>query len=408
MTTIRRKAGPGIRAAFCAVALLFGTSSASIAAKYDPGASDTEIKIGQTTAYSGPFASWSLAQKVQAAYFKMINEHGGINGRKINLISRDDSYSPPKTVEQTRRLVEDDGVLFMFASLGTAPNSAVQKYLNAKRIPQLFVQSGASKWADPRNFPWTMGWLPSYANEGAIYAHYIIAKMPDAKVSLLYQNDDLGKDYVRGFEKGLGGENAGMIVARTSYLATDPTVDSQIITLQASGANVLFMAGAPKFAAQAINKMDAIGWHPTYFLSSTGAQVESAFKVVGLEKAAGVISTAYMKDPGDPAMKGDAGVEAYKAFMAKYGEGIVSEDINAVWGYSTAETLVQVLRQCGDDLTRESIMRQAANLHGLEVGMLMPGIKINTSATDFSPIKEEALIKFDGKKWERLGENVEN
>lgn len=372
--------------------------------KYDPGATDSEIRIGQTTAYSGPFSSWSVVAKVQSAYFKMVNDKGGVRGRKLDLISVDDAYSPPKTVEQTRKLVESDEVLFMFAPLGAASNTAIQKYLNAKKVPQLFVVSGAAKWADPAHFPWTMGWMPSFANEGAAYARYLLTKKPDAKVAVFFQNDDFGKDFVRGFEDALGIKHAGLIVARASYLPTDPTVDSQIVTLKASGADVLFNASSPKFAAQAITKLHEIGWSPMHFLAAPSANINAVFKVAGLEKAAGIISAAYLKDPGDAALNEDRGVKDYLAFMAQYAPGIDIQDQNAVWGYSSAQTMVRVLEQCGDDLTRQNVMTQAANLKDVEQGMLINGIKINTSPTDFKPIEDERLIRFDGKKWDHLSD----
>lgn len=392
------------RMMWLALILAAGTSSALAQAKYDSGASDSEIKIGQTTAYSGPFSSWSVVAKVQSAYFKMVNNKGGLKGRKLNLLSVDDAYSPPKTVEQTRKLVESDEVLLMFAPLGAASNTAIQKYLNAKKVPQLFVVSGASKWADPSNFPWTMGWMPSFSNEGAAYANYLLAKKPDAKVAIFFQNDDFGKDFVRGFEDALGPTHAKMVVARASYLPTDPTIDSQIVTLKASGADVLFDASSPKFAAQAINKLHDIGWTPMHFLASPSANINAVFRVAGLEKTSGIISAAYMKDPGDVALKDDKGVKDYLAFMAHYAPGTEVQDQNAVWGYSSAQTMIRVLEQCGDDLTRENVMRQAANLKDVELGMLVNGIKVNTGPADFKPIEDERLIRFDGSKWDPVAE----
>jgi branched-chain amino acid transport system substrate-binding protein len=389
---------------WAALMLALGGNSALAQSKYDPGASDSEIKIGQTTAYSGPFSSWSVVAKVQSAYFRMVNDKGGLKGRKLNLLSVDDAYSPPKTVEQTRKLIESEEVLLMFAPLGAASNTAIQKYLNAKKVPQLFVVSGASKWADPSNFPWTMGWMPSFANEGAAYANYLLAKKPDAKVAVFFQNDDFGKDFLRGFEEALGAKHAGMIVARANYLPTDPTVDSQIVTLKASGADVLFNASSPKFAAQAISKLHDIGWTPMHFLASPSANINAVFKVAGLERTAGIISAAFMKDPGDAALKDDKGVKAYLAFMAQYAPGTEVQDQNAVWGYSSAQTMARVLEQCGDDLTRENVMRQAANLKDVELGMLANGIMVNTSPTDFKPIEDERLVRFDGSKWDPLGD----
>lgn len=387
-------------------ALMFAISGGPALAqsKYDPGASDSEIKVGQTTAYSGPFSSWSVVARVQSAYFKMINERGGLRGRKVNLLSLDDAYSPPKTVEQTRKLVEQDEVLLMFAPLGAASNTAIQKYLNTKKVPQLFVVSGTSKWADPSNFPWTMGWMPSFSDEGAAYARYLLAKKPSAKVAIFFQNDDFGKDFVRGFEDALGAKNAGMIVARASYLSTDPTVDSQIVTLKAAGADVLFDASSPKFAAQVISKLHDIGWAPMHFLASPSANINAVFKVAGLDKSSGIISAAFMKDPYDAALKDDQGVKEYLAFMAKYAPGTDPQDQNAVWGYSSAQTMTRVLEQCGDDLTRQNVMRQAANLMDVEQGMLVNGVKINTSPTDYKPIEDARLTKFDGNKWDSLAD----
>jgi len=382
--------------------------AANAAPKYGPGASDKEIKIGQTTAYSGAFSAWSIAAQVQAAYFKMLNEKGGVNDRKINLISLDDSYSPPKTVEQTRRLVESDEVLFLFSSLGAASNTAVHKYLNAKKIPQLFPQSGAAKWSDPVKFPWTMGWMPSFANEGFIYGKYVLAHMPDARIAVFFQNDDYGKDYIAGFKKGLGDNAAKMIVSETNYESTDPTVDSQIVTMKASGANVLMDASSPKFAAQAIRKMGEVGWRPTHFLASPSAVIDRVFKVAGLEYSKGIISAAYLKDPGNPAMKDDPGVRDYLAFMAKYLPNIDPHNSNAVWGYASAETIVQVLKQCGNDLTRENVMHQATNLKDVSGTMLLPGILMNTSPSDYQPIEDERLQVFDGVNMQMLDDKPKN
>jgi branched-chain amino acid transport system substrate-binding protein len=377
------------------------------APKYGPGASDKEIKIGQTTAYSGAFSAWSAAAQVQAAYFKMLNEEGGVNGRKINFVSLDDSYSPPKTVEQTRRLVESDEVLFLFGSLGAASNTAVHKYLNAKKIPQLFPQSGAAKWSDPKKFPWTMGWMPSFANEGFIYGKYVLAHIPDAKVAVFFQNDDYGKDYIAGFKRALGGSAAKMIVSEKSYESTDPTVDSQIVLLKSSGANVLMDASSPKFAAQAIRKMGEIGWRPTHFLASPSAVIDRVFKVAGLDYSKGIISAAYLKDPGNPAMKDDSGVKDYLAFLAKYLPNLDPQNRNAVWGYASAETITAVLKQCGDDLTRENVMHQAANLRDVSVTMLLPGILMNTSSSDYEPIEDERLQVFDGSDMKTMNEKAE-
>jgi branched-chain amino acid transport system substrate-binding protein len=369
-----------------------------------PALAGDDIKIGQTTAYSGPFSAWSNSGKVQTGYFQMINEQGGINGHKISFLSLDDAYSPPKTVEQTRRLVESEEVLFLLSSLGAASNTAVQKYLNANKVPQLFVQSGAAKWADPQNYPWTMGWMPSFANEGAIYARHILATMPDARIAVFYQNDDFGKDYLRGFELALGDKASSLIVARASYLSTDPTIDSQIVQVKASGANVLFNVSSPKFAAQSIRKVHELDWKPTQFLVAPSAIVNTVMKPAGAEASTGVISANYLKDPGNATFADDPGVRDYRAFIAKYAPGVDPEDSNGIWGYSAVQTAVQVLRQCGDDLSRDNIMKQAANLQNLELPMMLPGIKINTSSTDYRPIEEEQMMKFDGRQWQFFGQ----
>ena len=391
-----------------ALAILAATSNAATAQKkYDTGATDTEIKIGNIMPYSGPASSYGVIGKTEDAYFKKVNAEGGVNGRKINFISYDDSYSPPKTVEQARKLVESDGVLLIFNSLGTPPNSAIQKYMNIKKVPQLFVATGATKWNDPKNFPWTMGWQPSYQSEGRIYARYILKEKPNAKIGILYQNDDYGKDYIAGFKRALGGSAAKMIVSEKSYESTDPTVDSQIVLLKSSGANVLMDASSPKFAAQAIRKMGEIGWRPTHFLASPSAVIDRVFKVAGLDYSKGIISAAYLKDPGNPAMKDDSGVKDYLAFLAKYLPNLDPQNRNAVWGYASAETITAVLKQCGDDLTRENVMRQATNLKNVSVTMLLPGILMNTSSTDYEPIEDERLQVFDGSDMKTMNEKAE-
>jgi len=372
--------------------------------KYGPGATDTEIKIGQTMPYSGPASAYGTIGKAEAAYFKMINDQGGINGRKINLVSLDDGYSPPRTVEQIRRLVEEEEVLFTFQTLGTPPNTAIQKYMNAKKVPQLFVATGATKWGDPEHYPWTMGWQPPYQHESHIYAKYILKNKPTAKIAILYQNDDYGKDYLKGFKDGLGDKAASMIVAEVSYEVSDPSIDTQIVTLQASGADTFFNITTPKFAAQAIRKAYDIGWKPQQFLNNVSISIATVLQPAGLEKSVGLISSGYIKDPNDPSWKDEKATKDYLAFMKKYYPDGAPEDINNVYGYSVAQTLVPVLKQCGDDLTRENIMRQAANLKDLELPMLLPGIRINTSPTDFYPIEQAQLIRFDGKTWVRFGE----
>ena len=384
--------------------LALGTSAALAQKKYDTGASDTEIKIGNIMPYSGPASAYGTIGKAAGAYFKMINDQGGINGRKINFISVDDGYSPPKTVEMARRLVEQDQVLFIWGPLGTPPNTAIQKYMNAKKVPQLFVYTGATKWNDPQNFPWTMGWQPNYQTEAAIYAKHILQTKPDAKIAVLYQNDDYGKDYLKGLEDELGAKAKTMIVAKASYETSDPTVDSQIVQLQGSGADVFFNITTPKFAAQAIRKAYDIGWKPVQYLNNVSASIGAVLVPAGLEKSIGLISTAYLKDPLDPEWKDDKGMKDWYAFMAKYYPDGNVKDTGNVSGYGNAQTLVQVLKQCGDNLTRENVMKQAANLKNFEVTVLLPGIKINTSSTDFAPIQSVQLGRFDGKEWKRFGE----
>jgi ABC-type branched-subunit amino acid transport system substrate-binding protein len=386
------------------VGLALGASLALAQKKYDTGATDTEIKIGNTMPYSGPASAYGTIGKAAAAYFKKINDEGGINGRKINFISVDDGYSPPKAVEMARRLVEQDEVLFIWGPLGTPSNSAIQKYMNAKKVPQLFVYTGATKWNDPKNFPWTMGWQPNYQTEAAIYAKHILQTKPDAKIAVLYQNDDYGKDYLKGFEDGLGAKAKTLIVAKASYETSDPTVDSQIVQLQGSGANVFFNIATPKFAAQAIRKAYDIGWKPVQYLNNVSASIGSVLIPAGLEKSVGIISTVYLKDQADPTWKDDKGLNDWRAFMAKYYPEGDLKDSGNVSGYGNAQTLVQVLKQCGDNLTRENVMKQAANLKNFESGVLLPGIKINTSATDFAPIESVQLARFDGKEWARFGE----
>ena len=353
--------------------------------------------------YSGPASAYGTIGKTAAAYFKMINEQGGINGRKVNFISLDDGYSPPKAVEDARRLVEQDEVLLIYEPLGTPSNSAIHKYMNAKKVPQLFVATGASKWNDPQNFPWTMGWQPSYQAEAKIYAAYILKTKPNAKIAVLFQNDDYGKDYLKGFKDGLGAK-AGLIVAEASYEVSDPTIDSQIVTLKGSGADVFFNITTPKFAAQAIRKAYDIGWKPEQFLNNVSNSIGSVLTPAGLDKSVGLISTQYLKDPTDKTWDNDAGIKEWRAFMAKYyPEGSLTDTSNIV-GYGAVQTLVQVLKQCGDNLTRENVMKQAASLKNLQLGVALPGVKINTSPTDFAPIQAAQLSRFDGKQWVRFGE----
>jgi branched-chain amino acid transport system substrate-binding protein len=371
--------------------------------KYDPGATDTEIKIGNINPYSGPASAYSVIGKTIGAYFNKLNAEGGIGGRKLNFISYDDSYSPPKAVEQARKLVESDEVLLIFQSLGTPSNSAIRKYMNAKKVPQLFVATGATEWGDPKNFPWTMGWQPNYQSEGRIYAKYLLDKHPNAKIGILYQNDDYGKDYVKGLKEGLGDKAKTMIVSEQPYETSDPTVDSQIINLKASGADVFFNVTTPKFAAQAIRKAAEIDWKPLHLLNNVSNSVGSVLKPAGLDAAKGILSTGYLKDPTDITWKDDAGFKKWSEFMAKfYPDGDRTSSFTA-YGYTVAQTLQQVLKQCGDDLTRENVMKQAANLKDLELDMLLPGIKINTSANDFFPIEQMQMMRFNGERWELFG-----
>jgi len=379
-------------------------STALAEKKYDTGASDTEIKIGQTMPYSGPASAYGTIGKAEAAYFRMINDQGGINGRKLNFISLDDGYSPPRTVEQIRRLVEEDEVLFTFQNLGTAHNTAVQKYLNAKKVPQLFVATGATKWGDPQNFPWTMGWQPNYQTEAHIYAKYLLQNKPQAKIAVLFQNDDYGKDYLKGLHEGLDKQAEKMVIKEVSYETSDPTVDSQVVTLQGSGADTLFIFATPKFAAQAIRKTYDIGWRPLAFLNNVSASVAAVLEPAGLEKSKGLLTAVYLKDPTDPRWESEPAMKAWREWMKKYyPDGNAADSLN-IYGYAAAETLIQVLKQCGDDLTRANIMRQAANLKNFEVPVLLPGVRLNTSASDFYPIEQIQLGQFDGKRWVLLGD----
>ena len=375
--------------------------------KYDTGATDTEIKIGQTMPYSGPASAYGQIGKTELAYFKMINEQGGINGRKINLISVDDGYSPPKAVEMIRKLVEQDEVLFIFQSLGTPSNSAIQKYLNAKKIPQLFVATGATKWGDYKDYRWTMGWQPNYQTEGKIYAKDILANHPNAKVGVLYQNDDYGKDLLKGLKDGLGDKASKLIVAEATYEVTDPTVDSQLVSLKGAGVDVLVDITTPKFAALAVRKVYDMGWKPVHYLNNVGASVGSVLTPAGLEKSVGLITVAYLKDAVDEQWKNDPAMKEYLAFMAKYAPELKAIDANNVYGYSAAQTLVHVLKACGDNLTRENIMKQAANIKDLQLPLALPGIRINTSPTDYYPFESLQLQKFDGKQWVLYGKVIE-
>jgi branched-chain amino acid transport system substrate-binding protein len=381
-----------------------GVGPAAAQKKYDPGATDTEIKVGNIMPYSGPLSAYAQIGRTQAAFFRMINDQGGINGRKINFISYDDAFSPPKTVEQARKLVEGDEVLLIFQSLGTPTNNAIQKYMDNKKVPQLFVATGATKFGDYKTFPWTMGWQPTYQTEGRIYAKYILEHLPQGKIGVLYQNDDSGRDYLKGLKDGLGEEAATrMIVAALPYDPGDPTVDSQVVALKTVGADIFFDEASPKFAAQAIRKAAEIGWKPTLFLASVSNSVGAVLKPAGLENSKGILSTNYIKDPTDPAWKDDPAIREWSAFMDKYfPEGDKSSTF-PVYAYATAQTLVQVLKQCGDELTRENIMKQAKNLRNFEIGLLLPGIKINTGPTDYYPIEQMQMSRFNGEHGELFG-----
>ena len=371
--------------------------------KYDPGASDTAIRIGNIMPYSGPASAYGLIGKTQAAYFKMINDQGGINGRKIEFISYDDGYSPPKTVEQARKLVESDEVLLVFQPLGTASNAAIQRYMNGKKVPQLFVATGATQFGDdPKTSPFTMGWQPNYQSEGRIYAKYVLDTKPDGKIAVLYQNDDYGKDVLKGLKDGLR-DRTSMIVAEAPYEVTEPTIDSQVVKLKASGADVFVNVATPKFAAQAIRKVGELGWQPLHLLNNVSNSVGSVLKPAGFEHAKNVLSTAYIKDATDPTWKDDPALKEWNAFMDKYfPDGDRSSNFT-VYGYATSQTLVQVLKQCGDDLSRENVMRQAASLKNLAIGALLPGIVVNTSLTDFFPIEQMQMMRFNGERWELFG-----
>ena len=370
--------------------------------KYGPGVTDTEIKVGNTGPYSGPASSYSPVPKSIVAWCKMVNDQGGVNGRKINLLSYDDAYTPPKTVEQIRKLVEQDEVLCTVGTLGTPTNSAIWQYMNQKKVPQLFVATGATKWDDPKGHPWTIGWQPNYQSEGRIYAAYLLQEKPNGKIGVLYQNDDFGKDYLKGLKDGLG-EKKSMIAVEASYETTDPTVDSQIVDMKAKGIDVFVNTAIPKFAAQSIRKAVEIEWKPLQVLSSIGNSVAATLKPAGLDNAKGLVSDFYLKDPTDETWKNDEGYKWWVAFMGKYYPDGDKADAGNVYGPSNAATVVQVLKQCGDELTRDNVMKQAANLHDFTLPMLLPGIKINTSATDFAPVKQVQMGRFDGTQWRLFG-----
>ncbi|WP_233022877.1 ABC transporter substrate-binding protein [Rhodopseudomonas boonkerdii] len=390
-----------------AVALLAASVSAATAQKkYDTGATDTEIKIGNVEAYSGPASAYGVIGKTEEAYFKMINDQGGINGRKINWISYDDAYSPPKTVEQTRKLIESDEVLLVFNALGTPTQTAVQKYQNSKKVPQLFVATGASKWNDPKNFPWTMGFQPSYRAEARIFAKYILKNKPDGKVAVFYANDDFGKDYLTGLKDVFGDKASKMIIIEESYETSEPSIDNHIVKMKDAGADVLVNISTPKFAAQAIKKSAELGWKPMHLMTDVSISIGAVMKPAGLEASEGVLSAGYLKDASDPQWKDDAGMKKFMAFVDKYMPGANVADSNLPYGYAAAQTMVQVLKQCGDDLTRENVMKQAASLKDFAPDTLLPGIKINTSATDFAPIEQSKMMRFKNGQWEFFGDVI--
>jgi branched-chain amino acid transport system substrate-binding protein len=393
-------------AAVATGAIAFASTGSALAQKkYDDGASDTEIKIGNIMPYSGPASAYGVIGKTEAAYFNKINAEGGINGRKINFITYDDGYSPPKAVEQARKLVESDEVLLIFNPLGTPSNSAIEKYMNAKKVPQLFVATGATKWDEPKEFPWTMGWQPSYQSEARIYAKYLIKTKPDAKIAVLYQNDDFGKDYLKGLKDGLGAKSS-MIVAEEGYETSEPSIDGHIVKLKASGVDVFISITTPKFAAQVIKKLAEMNWTPLHIVSNVSSSVGGVIKPAGFENSQGILSANYAKDASDPQWDNDPGMKKFLEFLAKYAPDANKLDNSVAYGYGAAQTMVKVLQMCGDDLTRENVMKQAASLRGFAPDLLLPGITINTSATDFAPIKQLQMMRFKGEKWELFGDII--
>ena len=404
------KFSPARRASLVAGAIALGFAFTALPAvaqkKYGPGVTDTEIKLGQTMPYSGPASAYGTIGKLEQAYFKMINENGGVNGRKINLISLDDGYSPPKAVEQVRKLVEQEEVLALFQTLGTPCNSAIHKYVNAKKVPHLFLATGATKWGDPKDFPWTMGFNLSYQSEGKIYAAYLLKNKPDAKIAILYQNDDFGKDVLKGVKDGLGDKASKMIVSEATYEVSDATVDSQILTLKGSGADTFINITTPKFGAQAIRKVFDSGWKPLHIVNNVAASVGSVLTPAGLDKSVGLVTVEYYQDPTDPQWDNEPAMKEWRAFMAKYYPDGNTKDASNLYGYLAAQTMVQVIKQCGNDLTRENLMKQAASLKDFKLPLMLPGMAINTSATDFFPFEQAKLAKFSGTQWELFGDVI--
>jgi len=394
-------------AAVATGAIAFASTGSALAQKkYDSGASDTEIKIGNIMPYSGPASAYGVIGKTEAAYFNKINAEGGINGRKINFITYDDGYSPPKAVEQARKLVESDEVLVVFNPLGTPSNTAIEKYMNSKKVPQLFVATGATKWNEPKEFPWTMGWQPSYQSEARIYAKYLLKEKPEAKIAVLYQNDDFGKDYLKGLKDGLGAKAASMIIAEEGYETSEPSIDNHIVKLKTSGADVFISITTPKFAAQAIKKLAEMNWTPLHIVSNVSASVGGVIKPAGFENAQGILSAAYAKDGADAQWNNDPGMKKFYEFLAKYDPDANKLDGSVVYGYGAAQTMVKVLEMCGDNLTHENVMKQAASLKNFTPDTLLPGVTINTSATDFAPIKQLQMMRFKGEKWELFGDII--
>ena len=394
-------------AAVATGAIAFASTGSALAQKkYDSGASDTEIKIGNIMPYSGPASAYGVIGKTEAAYFNKINAEGGINGRKISFITYDDGYSPPKAVEQARKLVESDEVLVVFNPLGTPSNSAIEKYMNSKKVPQLFVATGATKWNEPKEFPWTMGWQPSYQSEARIYAKYLLKEKPGAKIAVFYQNDDFGKDYLKGLKDGLGAKAASMIIAEEGYETSEPSIDNHIVKLKASGADVFISITTPKFAAQAIKKLAEMNWTPLHIVSNVSASVGGVIKPAGFENAQGILSAAYAKDGADAQWNNDPGMKKFYEFLAKYDADANKLDGSVVYGYGAAQTMVKVLEMCGDNLTHENVMKQAASLKNFTPDTLLPGVTINTSATDFAPIKQLQMMRFKGEKWELFGDII--